>query len=208
MTTLENRPNTALLVIDVQNGVVTGAHRARRGRRQHRQPGRKGAAGAGSRRLGPALRRGARQGERGVEDRPRADSGRGRAAHREELRGLLRGHEPRDRALGPRSRAPRRRRRPDRCLHPLDASRGVRSRLRRHAGERRPHHRGPVAVGRAAAGPGHRPHQPVLDLPGGSGTHGRNSGDEGCRLQRADLTHAGRGTIRPPSRSPCRCCPR
>jgi nicotinamidase-related amidase len=27
MTTLENRPNTALLVIDVQNGVVTGAYR-------------------------------------------------------------------------------------------------------------------------------------------------------------------------------------
>jgi nicotinamidase-related amidase len=26
MTTLENRPNTALLVIDVQNGVVAGAH--------------------------------------------------------------------------------------------------------------------------------------------------------------------------------------
>jgi nicotinamidase-related amidase len=26
MTTLENRPNTALLVIDVQNGVVTGGH--------------------------------------------------------------------------------------------------------------------------------------------------------------------------------------
>jgi nicotinamidase-related amidase len=26
MTTLENRPNTALLVIDVQNGVVDGAH--------------------------------------------------------------------------------------------------------------------------------------------------------------------------------------
>jgi nicotinamidase-related amidase len=26
MTTLENRPNTALLVIDVQNGVVEGAH--------------------------------------------------------------------------------------------------------------------------------------------------------------------------------------
>jgi nicotinamidase-related amidase len=26
MTTLENRPNTALLVVDVQNGVVTGAH--------------------------------------------------------------------------------------------------------------------------------------------------------------------------------------
>jgi hypothetical protein len=27
MTTLQNRPNTALLVIDVQNGVVAGAHR-------------------------------------------------------------------------------------------------------------------------------------------------------------------------------------
>ena len=26
MTTLENRPNTALVVIDVQNGVVAGAH--------------------------------------------------------------------------------------------------------------------------------------------------------------------------------------
>jgi nicotinamidase-related amidase len=26
MTTLDNRPNTALIVIDVQNGVVTGAH--------------------------------------------------------------------------------------------------------------------------------------------------------------------------------------
>ncbi len=27
MTTLENRPNTALLVVDLQNGVVAGAHR-------------------------------------------------------------------------------------------------------------------------------------------------------------------------------------
>ena len=26
MTTLSDRPNTALIVIDVQNGVVTGAH--------------------------------------------------------------------------------------------------------------------------------------------------------------------------------------
>ena len=26
MTTLENRPHTALLVVDVQNGVVEGAH--------------------------------------------------------------------------------------------------------------------------------------------------------------------------------------
>ena len=27
MTTIENRPNTALLVVDLQNGVVEGAHR-------------------------------------------------------------------------------------------------------------------------------------------------------------------------------------
>ena len=27
MTTVQNRPNTALLVVDVQNGVVEGAHR-------------------------------------------------------------------------------------------------------------------------------------------------------------------------------------
>jgi nicotinamidase-related amidase len=26
MTTLQNRPNTALLIVDVQNGVVEGAH--------------------------------------------------------------------------------------------------------------------------------------------------------------------------------------
>ena len=59
MTTLKNRPNTALLVVDVQNGVVEGAHErdavvANVGSlvekaRQERGPGR----------LGPALRRGA-----------------------------------------------------------------------------------------------------------------------------------------------------
>ena len=33
MTTIDNRPNTALLVVDVQNSVVAGAHAARcRGR--------------------------------------------------------------------------------------------------------------------------------------------------------------------------------
>src|SRR5207253_7717899 len=36
-----------------------GGARARRGRRERRQPCREGAAGTGSRRLGPALRRGA-----------------------------------------------------------------------------------------------------------------------------------------------------
>ena len=46
MTTLENRLNTAFLVIDVQNGVVAAAHH-RRGCREHGQPRREGAAAAG-----------------------------------------------------------------------------------------------------------------------------------------------------------------
>ena len=43
MTTLQNRPNTALIVIDVQAGVVGRQPRARRGRRQRRHAGRQGA---------------------------------------------------------------------------------------------------------------------------------------------------------------------
>ena len=42
MTTLPNRPHTALIVIDVQNGVVDGAHEPRRRHRQHRHAGRPG----------------------------------------------------------------------------------------------------------------------------------------------------------------------
>ena len=147
MTTLENRPNTALLVVDVQNGVVEGAHerdavvanvgslveKARRERVpvvwvQHsdEQP---------------------REGERRVADRPRADPGRRRAARREELRRLLRGHHPRDRAVGPRRRATRRRRRADRCVHPLDAPRRVRQGVRRDPRQRRPHDGGPDGSG-------------------------------------------------------------
>ena len=92
MTTLENRPNTALLVIDVQNGVVEGAHE-------------RDAVVAN---VGSLVEK-ARQeevpvvwvqhsdeqlatGERRLADRPRADAGRRRAARREELRRLLRGH--------------------------------------------------------------------------------------------------------------------
>ena len=48
MTTLENRPNTALLVVDVQNGVVEGAHQ-RDAVSQRRQPRREGAPGRGPR---------------------------------------------------------------------------------------------------------------------------------------------------------------
>ena len=169
MTTLENRPNTALLVIDVQNGVVEGA------------PERDAVvANVGS--LVEKARQeqvpvvwvqhsdeGLARGSDDVADRPRADSGRRRAARREELRRLLRGHHARDRAVRPRCRATRRRRRADRCVHPLDAPRRVRQGLRRDPRQRRPHDGGPDGVGSAAAGPGHRAHEPVLDLPDSAG---------------------------------------
>src|SRR3954463_804148 len=104
MTTLENRPKTALLVVDVQNGVVEGA------------PERDTVvANVGSlvekarREQGPVVwvqhsHEGPWKGEGRLGDRPRAEPGRGRAARREELRRLLRGHRPRDRAIGPRRR--------------------------------------------------------------------------------------------------------
>ena len=82
MTTLADRPNTALLVVDVQNGVVAGAHRARRGRRQRRPPRRQGAARTRARRVGAARRRRAGVGQRRLADRARAGARRRRAARR------------------------------------------------------------------------------------------------------------------------------
>jgi nicotinamidase-related amidase len=62
MTTFENRPNIALLVVDLQNGAVEGAHERDAGSANVRQPCREGAAGTGPRCLGPALRRAACEG--------------------------------------------------------------------------------------------------------------------------------------------------
>ena len=42
MTSLRDRPNTALVVVDVQNDVVANAHRARRGDREHQDTRRQG----------------------------------------------------------------------------------------------------------------------------------------------------------------------
>jgi len=79
MTTLENRPNTALLVVDAQNGVLEGAHErdavvANVGRlvekaRQKQVPV------VWVQHSDERLARGS-----GLADRPRADSGRHRAA--------------------------------------------------------------------------------------------------------------------------------
>ncbi|MGA2472238.1 MAG: isochorismatase family protein [Acidimicrobiales bacterium] len=86
MTTLENRPHTALLVIDVQNGVVEGAHRRDAVVANVGSLVEKAEAGAGPRRVGPALRRAFDEGERRLADGPRAGSGR-RGAAREKTYG-------------------------------------------------------------------------------------------------------------------------
>ena len=57
MTTLEGRPNTALLVIDVQNDVVAGRVGPRRRHRPHQRPRRQGPRRARPGHLGAALRR-------------------------------------------------------------------------------------------------------------------------------------------------------
>ena len=61
---------------------------------------------------------------------------------------------------------------------------GHRPRLRRHPGQRRAHHRGPERVGRADARQGHRPHEPLLDLPHGAWPHGGHRDDRSGRLRR------------------------
>ena len=119
MTSLPNRPNTALLVIDVQNGVVAGAHQrdevianitpssTRRAEEvpviwvQHSDEMPEGSDSGST-----STSSGARDGAGG----PQA------------LRRLLRGHRPRGAARAGR-RPPRRRRRPDRRVRPLDAAR-------------------------------------------------------------------------------------
>ena len=188
MTTLENRPNTALLVVDVQKGVVEGAPErdavvanvgslVEKARGEHVpvvwvQHSDKGLA----------------RGSDEWQIVPELSSGRRRAAHREALRRLLRGHHPRDRIVGPRCRAPRRRRRTDRCVYPLDAARRVRQGIRRDARQRCPHDGGPDGMGRAAAGPGDRAHEPVLDLPDGPG---RTAGT----VETKDVDFGGRGDL-------------
>ncbi len=93
----------------------------------------------------------------------------------------------------PRHRATHRRRRADRCVHPLDAARRLRQGLRRDARQRRAHAERPDGMGRAAARPGDRAHQPVLDLPDRAGAHGGNGRGQRCRLRRHALTRS-RGT--------------
>ena len=164
MTTLENRPNTALLVIDVQNGVVGGPRPRRRGR-QHRDARRKARAREGARRVGPALRRRAGQGARRGSTSPscsRATPSRssqkqyGDSFEDTDLETVLAGvGVGRLVVAGAQT---------DECIRATLHGAFVRG-YDATLVERRAHDRGPDRVGRAAAGRGHRAHQSVLEVP-------------------------------------------
>ena len=162
MTTLRDRPNTALMVIDVQNGVVAGSH-DRDGvvgninslvdkARAEQVPGR----------VGAALRRRPRAGSDDWQIVDELSPDDGEPVVQKTLRRLLRGHRPRGGPGRPRRRAGRGHRRAERRVHPLHPARRPGPRLRRHAGRRRAHHRGPHRLRRADPRPGHLAHQPLL----------------------------------------------
>jgi len=73
MTTLQNRPNTALLVVDVQNGVVHGAPGRDTVCRQHRHAGRQGPPADVPVGVGAAQQQRPRQRQRRVADRARVE---------------------------------------------------------------------------------------------------------------------------------------
>src|SRR3954468_15209514 len=97
--------------------------RPRQRRRQHRRAGRQGARRRRRGRLGPALQRRAAARQRALGVRARARAPRLRARGAQGLRRLLRGDHRGVAARRARHRAARRRRRPDRRVHPLHAAR-------------------------------------------------------------------------------------
>ena len=161
MTALPDRPNTALLVVDVQNGVMAGAHN-RDAVSRHRQPRRQGARRGRVGGLGAALERRDAARQRGWQRVPELERRDSEPVVHKTYADSFEGTDLESRARRARRRPPRRRGRPDRRVHPLDAPRRLRPRLRRDARRRRPHDRGPDRVGRPAARAGDRAHEPVL----------------------------------------------
>lgn len=161
MTTLSERPNTALLVNDVQTGVVAGTHDRERvienidilveRARAHDVPGG----------LDPGLGR-PRPRHRPVADRPRAAPPGRRTTRPQALRRLLRRHGGRGGSCRAPCRTPRRHRGASRHVRPLHTSRGVRPWIRRDTRRRRTHDRGPLLIRCSPTRVGHRAHEPVL----------------------------------------------
>jgi hypothetical protein len=191
MTTLENRPNTALLVIDVQNGVVEGAHereavvanvgslvdKARRERVpvvwvQHSNE--ELARGSDDWRIVPELTPG--------ETEPLVEKSYGDSFEDTTLETQLSGlGVGRLVVVGAQT---------DACIRSTLHGAIVRG-YDATSRQRRPHDGGPDGVGSAAAGPGHRAYEPVLDLPGGAGADGRDRRDQGRRLRQRVLRSVG-----------------
>ena len=207
MSTLTDRPNTALVVIDVQNGVVGERPRPRRGRGQRED-------GSSTRRARPAspssgcstttttCPRAATAGSTSTSCDPAGVRGAGAQV----LRRLLRGHRPRGRAGRRGGRPAGGGRRADRRVHPLHHPRRLHARLRRHPRRRRPHHRGPQRVRRPDAGQGDRPHQPLLEVRRGSRSRGRCGQDRGAQLP-ARRPGGSRSLRRGPRAGSRRCAP-
>ncbi len=165
MTTLPNRPRTALIVIDVQNGVVNdtpkrddvianintlvGQARAQDVPViwvQHNDDG---------------LPRGSADWEWVTElarddSEPLVHKSYGDSFEATDLESQLADREV-GRLIRHRSR--------ERRVHPIDPARRVHPRLRRDAGRRRAHNRRQDRVGSAAPGGGDRAHQPLLAVP-------------------------------------------
>ena len=141
MTTLDNRPNTALLVIDVQNGVVEGA------------PGRDDVVAN----IGSLVEKARREevpvvwvqhssealvpGSDAWQIVPELSPDAAEPLVPKTYGDSFEDDQSRDGALRSRRRATRRRRRADGCVRPLDAPRRVRPWLRRDARQRRPYDR-------------------------------------------------------------------
>ena len=184
MTTLENRPNTALLVVDVQNGVVEGAPERDSVVANVGSLVEKARQERGPRCLGAALRRRARERKRRVADRPRVDA-RTTPSRSSRRTTATPSRTPPSR---PCSRASVSGDSSSSAHRPMRAS-ARRSTARSPGGTTRPLSATPTRrrtrrLGRAAAGAGHRAHEPVLERPDGAGAHGRDGRDQGCRLRR------------------------
>jgi len=187
MTTLENRPNSALLVVDTQNGVVEGAHErdavvanigvlVDKARREGvpvvwvRHSDDRLAKGSDDWRIVPEL----------VPDdaEPLVEKSYSDAFEESSLESVLS-----DLGVGRLVVAGAQ---TDECIRGTLHGALVRG-VRRDPGRRCAHDGGPDAVGSAAAGAGDRAHESVLELSACAGADSRDRRDQGRRLSRPSL---------------------